>query len=446
MDILWVNKYSPKKIDDVLGNNKIIELSKVWLNKLKKNKHICNYLFYSGSSGIGKTITATLLLEDYGYDVHEYNSSNHEKISDFKETLKDLSKNINVLQLMNFKKQKPAIIIDEVCNSYKNKIYDLLSFITKNKKYQKIPIIIICEISLEKKFKPFIKDNNFFEFKKPTKKFLNQKVIEICESEKMSIDSSILEQLYDYTCYDYRQMIIVLEELKDYITINKDVLEIYINKSHKKIMNLTLFDNVNYLLYNKLNISECYSIYESDKYLIPMMIFDNFPNYINNLNNVTDNEKLNMTIELHSNFCQADIFEKNIYKNQNWELDEYHCISSIYSTNNLIHNVKQYNKKCDINFTTLLTQLSSKKFNLNFLNSINQYLPLEFKNIYLFRDNFLKLFFIKNELIKIFLTKNNIPFDLIETLIKINKNSNDPYRKLMTSKNKKILKKYYYNF
>ena len=83
MDQLWVRKYSPKTIDDVLGNNKIIELSKVWLNKIKKNKHICNYLFYSGTSGVGKTITASLLLQDYGFDVHEYNSSNHEKISDF---------------------------------------------------------------------------------------------------------------------------------------------------------------------------------------------------------------------------------------------------------------------------------------------------------------------------------------------------------------------------
>ena len=36
MDQLWVRKYSPKTIDDVLGNNKIIELSKVWLNKIKK--------------------------------------------------------------------------------------------------------------------------------------------------------------------------------------------------------------------------------------------------------------------------------------------------------------------------------------------------------------------------------------------------------------------------
>jgi replication factor C subunit 1 len=444
MNQLWVQKYSPTKLDDVLGNNKIIELSRVWLNKIKKNKHICNYLFFTGGSGVGKTITATLLLEEYGYDVHEYNSTNHEKINDFKETLKNLSKNLNVLQLMNFKKQKPAIIIDEVCNSYKNKIYDLLSHISKNKQYGKIPIIIICEMSLEKKFKPFIKDNNFYEFKKPTKKYLNIKVFEICEKEKMSIDTNVLDDLYDFTGFDYRQMTIALEELKDYITINQGVFDIYKSKSQKKILNYTLFENVNYLLYNKLDFDECYNIYETDKYLIPMMIYDNFPNYLNNLNNENEKDKLKMMVELHSNFSDADIFEKNIYKNQNWELDYYHCFNSIYSTNSLIHNLKQYNKKCDINFTTLLTQLSSKKFNLNFLNSINYYLPLEYKNIYLFRDNFLKLFFEKSELIKKYINENEIPFDMIETLIKINKVSTDPYRKLMTSKNKKILNNFYY--
>jgi DNA polymerase III delta prime subunit len=444
MNQLWVKKYSPTSLDDVLGNYKIIELSKIWLNKIKKNKHICNYLFYTGGSGVGKTITATLLLEHYGYDVHEYNSSNHEKIADFKETLKNLSRNMNVLQLMNFKKQKPAIIIDEVCSTYKNKIYDLLSFINKNKQYGKIPIIIICEMSLEKKFKPFIKDNNFYEFKKPTKKFLHQKVFEICESEKMSIDEAVLDNLYDFTCFDYRQLIIVLYELKDYITINEGVLNIYINKSQKKIRNSTLFENVNYLLYNKLNINQCYQIYETDKYLIPMMIYDNFPNYLNNLKSISENEKLDILVEVHNSFCDADVFEKNIYKNQHWDIDHYHCVTSVYSTNYLIHNIKQYNKKCDINFTSLLTQLSSKKFNLNFLNTIKEYIPLDNKNIYFFRNNFLKLFIEKSELIKEYIIKNNISFDMIETLIKINKDSEDPFRKFMTSKNKKILKLFYF--
>ena len=43
------------------------------------------------------------------HQLGQNNTSNHEKISDFKETLKQLSKNTNVLELMNFKKQKPAI-------------------------------------------------------------------------------------------------------------------------------------------------------------------------------------------------------------------------------------------------------------------------------------------------------------------------------------------------
>lgn len=444
MDLLWVKKYSPKILDDVLGNNKIIELSRIWLNKIKKNKHICNYLFFTGTTGVGKSITADLLLKEYNYDVHEYNATNHEKISDFKETLKSLSKNVNVLQLMNFKTQKPALIIDEVCNNYKSKVFELLSFISKNKKYSKIPIIVILDLSLEKKFKPFIKDNNYFEFKKPNKKFLNFKVNQICNAEEMSIDENCLDILYDMSCFDYRQLIIILQEMTDYIEINKFTLEKYKEKTHTKIKNLTLFENVNYLLYNKLNFNETYQIYEQDKYLIPMMIYDNFPNYLNN-HDLDDIDKLNLQIQIQENFCNADVYEKNIYKNQNWELDFYHCIYSIYETNHLIHKNKKYNKKCEINFTTLLTQLSSKKFNLNFLNSLQEDMPLEYKNFYLLRNNFLELFFQKSELLKKYIKENNISFSFIETLIKINKVSNEKFKKQFTSKNKKILQQFYIN-
>ena len=38
MDILWTEKYKPQKSDEILGNNKIIELMEIWLNKLKKKK------------------------------------------------------------------------------------------------------------------------------------------------------------------------------------------------------------------------------------------------------------------------------------------------------------------------------------------------------------------------------------------------------------------------
>ena len=62
MNQLWVQKYSPTKLDDVLGNNKIIELSRVWLNKIKKNKHICNYLFFTGGSGVGKNNRSNLII------------------------------------------------------------------------------------------------------------------------------------------------------------------------------------------------------------------------------------------------------------------------------------------------------------------------------------------------------------------------------------------------
>ena len=441
MDILWTEKYKPQKSDEILGNNKIIELMEIWLNKLKKKKDVCNYIFLAGSSGVGKTLTATLVLQEYNYDIHEFNSSNHEKINDFRNTIDSLSKNVNVLQLMQNKIQKPAIIIDEVGNSYKNKVFDIINKMKKNKK--KIPIIIICDLSLEKKFKPLIKNNNFFVFKKPTRKYLNQISNRIIKNENLNIDKNILNNIYDYVSYDYRKLIITLDDLKYNGYIDNDVFQEYQKNNIKKKNETTLFDTVSNLLYYKTNIDECHLLYEYDKYLIPMMIYENYENYLINNNNLEEKKQLEYMEKISESFCDGDYIEKNIYVNQYWELDVIHSAYTVAIPNYLIHKYNFYKKKCEINFTCLLSKLSSKKFNYNFLNGIKDNINLSFNNIYLFRNYLLNEIFNYTDIAKNYINDNNITIQTIEYLCKIIKNSNDIYRKSLTPKNRKILIKFY---
>jgi replication-associated recombination protein RarA len=63
---LWITKYKPLKISDVIGNKKQITILKNYLNdkSLNKNKPI----IISGNHGIGKTLTVKLILEEIGYE------------------------------------------------------------------------------------------------------------------------------------------------------------------------------------------------------------------------------------------------------------------------------------------------------------------------------------------------------------------------------------------
>jgi len=74
MDTLWVNKYRPNTLNQIIGHKLQIKKIKEWINSLKqKTKN--NAIIISGNHGIGKTLTVKLLLEETGYIVRIINPS-----------------------------------------------------------------------------------------------------------------------------------------------------------------------------------------------------------------------------------------------------------------------------------------------------------------------------------------------------------------------------------
>ena len=71
----WTEKYRPKKLDEIVGNdNAIIELRK-WANSWKEGKPKKNAVILSGKPGIGKTSVVIALAKDYGWTLLELNTS-----------------------------------------------------------------------------------------------------------------------------------------------------------------------------------------------------------------------------------------------------------------------------------------------------------------------------------------------------------------------------------
>ena len=80
MDTLWVNKYRPNRLDQIIGHKSQIKKIKEWLIMLKQ-KSKTNAIIVSGNHGIGKTLTVKLVLEEAGYIVRIINPS---EIKDFR--------------------------------------------------------------------------------------------------------------------------------------------------------------------------------------------------------------------------------------------------------------------------------------------------------------------------------------------------------------------------
>jgi len=83
MSLLWVEKYRPKTLDDIIGQDLVVK-------RLKKYKSIYElpHCLFVGSPGTGKTATAHALANDLGVDILEYNSSDERGIDFIRSKIK----------------------------------------------------------------------------------------------------------------------------------------------------------------------------------------------------------------------------------------------------------------------------------------------------------------------------------------------------------------------
>jgi replication factor C large subunit len=71
-DLLWVEKYRPKKIDDIVGND---EAKALFLEWLKNKRHMKKAVLLFGLPGVGKTALVNAASREIGFTVIEMNAS-----------------------------------------------------------------------------------------------------------------------------------------------------------------------------------------------------------------------------------------------------------------------------------------------------------------------------------------------------------------------------------
>ena len=68
---LWVERYRPQTVDEVVGQEHITEE----IRNVVDNNSMQHYLFYSPEPGTGKTSLAYAIAKELGYQVHRFNAS-----------------------------------------------------------------------------------------------------------------------------------------------------------------------------------------------------------------------------------------------------------------------------------------------------------------------------------------------------------------------------------
>jgi replication factor C subunit 2/4 len=208
-DIPWIEKYRPKKVSDMVGQDAIISSLKRSLTE----GGFPNLLFY-GPSGVGKTsaiisVAKELFGNQYENRVMELNATKERGIRIIRNKIKTFAKfavnqNHNTDGIPNIK----LIILDEsdnITNDAQSALRRSMEMYCSNTRF-----CIICNY-ISKIIDPITSRCSMYKFSKLKKKEFIYKLETICNAENVIYQNEVLSKIYSYSNGDLRKGISLLD-------------------------------------------------------------------------------------------------------------------------------------------------------------------------------------------------------------------------------------------
>jgi replication factor C subunit 1 len=258
---LFVDKYKPKSLDDIIGHKEQIKLIIAWLESWNYPKEFNDRvsrgeekraILVTGPPGIGKTSTVHLLAKELGYKVTEYNASDVRSISMLR----------GLIALGVKRLQKEVIVMDEVDElSERGGVGEIAAIIKKTN----VPIICIAN-EKPPKLKPIITVCHDVKFNRPVKSTIATQLLKIIKTEGLEISKAQVEELCEKNGNDIRSILNMLQFYGN-DTMDQD------NNTKDSLLRLDLFSATQKLMSNKkLKISDADDLVYVDYNMVPLMV------------------------------------------------------------------------------------------------------------------------------------------------------------------------------
>jgi replication factor C subunit 1 len=385
---LWINKYKPQDINQIIGNNEQIKKFKEWLMNLTQNKS--QGIIISGNQGLGKTLTIKLILEQLNYIVRIINPNeikDHRILDDFYDYYNFVNSIYSKIQFNDMKNKKIVLIFDETENitltSEKKYIMDIYKENNKNKSF---PLIFISNNQHSKLLNDLKKGCMEIVFNCPSNDELRKLIKNISVKENIVWENDkLINKLIELSQNDIRRLINIFQELSYHMIhssinnnmkwqITDSIMNEFANKSREKNIDIGLFDSTGRILNNYLDYDTIMKLYESEKVLLPLMIHENYLKKILNKTKDSWPNIIGNIVKISDSLSRGDNIETSIYTDQNWYLQNIHgfytCLNTSYWINKKTNSHSNYKIEPEnIKFSSDLNKTSLK--NINRKNIIN---------------------------------------------------------------------------
>lgn len=357
-------------------------------------------IYIYGSPGSGKTQFVINLLNEMNYDVIKYDAGDVRNKSLIDTITSDNVSSCNVLNMMNGKIKKIAIVMDEIDGMYngdKGGITSLIHLIrqkkTKRQKQESVtlnPIICIGNYFVNKKIKELIKVCHAFELKMPTDTQI-ENIFRLTMPQLITHPN--LSNIQNYVQGDIRKLVFINQlYLKSPHLLESDTfVSVFHNKSYNDDANLI----VKSLFQKQIPIeNHNMSMNETERTIVAYLWHENVVEYLKPINK---QKSYPFYLKIIDNMCFADYTDRIMFQNQIWGFTEMSSLMKTFYNNKLYHewkhNMPKKNIEIDnIRFTKILTKYSTEYNNSKFLFKLCQELDIDKKDMLSFFQE-LRLFY-----------------------------------------------------
>ncbi|MEF8849102.1 MAG: replication factor C large subunit, partial [Candidatus Thermoplasmatota archaeon] len=329
----WTEKYRPRNLSGIVGNDKAVAMLKKWCENWEKGKPNKKAVILSGKPGVGKTSAAVAISREYGWTLIELNTSdarNAKKIKQIatsgamNETFDDQGRFIS-----SRKGGRKLIMLDEADNLYErisggsgksdNNDYSDRGgkrAIVETVKNTNQPIILIVNdyYSLIKgSGEPLKKLCKQIKFYPPYNNQVFSLLKKICNREKINVNNKILQSIADRCGGDIRSAVNDLQSLcLDKKQVDVDSLNVLGYRDRQKIIFDALRDI--FKTNNIKTIRETLKNLDEDPRSLLFWINENLPKEYMDIRDLSEG---------YDAISRADVFLGRTFRRQNYGLWSY---------------------------------------------------------------------------------------------------------------------------
>ena len=210
-DLLWVEKYRPKKIAEVVGNEEAKHAFIDWLKNKRRNKKAV--LLY-GSPGVGKTTLVNAAANDFGFTVIEMNASDTRSEKAIKAVAGPATSFV-ALDTFSTESKGNILFMDEVDGIAGNQDRGGVSAIIKIIENSRIPVVMAANDPDLQKLRPLKKVSTLIRFHQLRIPIIISMLQKICKQEHIKAEFEALERIGENSQGDIRSAINDLQSVAE---------------------------------------------------------------------------------------------------------------------------------------------------------------------------------------------------------------------------------------